>query len=142
MKKIAILVVEDNRLLREGITAIISKQQDLKVTAAIGDCVKALKIIRETEPQIVLLDLGLRNQNSLQLIKILKKEFQKIKVIVMDLTPLQENVLIFIKAGVSGFILKDANVDDFLKTIRSVASGEKVLPPYLTHFSPRLLIML
>ena len=133
MKKISILVIEDNRLLREGIVAMLDKQRDLKVSAAFGDCTKALQFISKSKPNIVLLDLGLRNQNSLQLVKALRKNFHKIKVIVMDLVPLQEDVLIFIQAGVSGFILKDATVEDFLRTIRSVASGAKILPPHLTE---------
>lgn len=133
MKKISILLIEDNRLLREGIVAMLDKQRDLKVSAAFGDCTKALQFISKSKPNIVLLDLGLRNQNSLQLVKALRKNFHKIKVIVMDLVPLQEDVLIFIQAGVSGFILKDATVEDFLRTIRSVASGAKILPPHLTE---------
>jgi len=112
---------------------MIEEQKDLKVLAAFGDCTKALQSIRKFQPGIVILDLGLRNQNSLQLVKILKKDFQKIKVIVMDLVPLQEDVLVFVQAGVSGFILKDATVNDFLHTIRSVAGGAKVLPPRLTE---------
>jgi len=133
MKKISILVIEDNRLLRDGLSAMIGEQKDLKVLAAFGDCIKALQFIRKSQPNIVLLDLGLRNQNSLQLVKILKKDFKKIKVIVMDLVPLQEDVLIFVQAGVSGFILKDATVKDFLRTIRLVSGGAKVLPPRLTE---------
>jgi DNA-binding NarL/FixJ family response regulator len=133
MKKISILVIEDNRLLREGLTAMIGEQQDLRVTKALADCEKALQCIRESEPNIVLLDLGLRNQNSLQLAKELKKDFKKVKVIVMDLVPSEEDILLFIQAGVSGFVLKDATVDDFLKTIRSVAGGTKVLPPHLAE---------
>ena len=133
MKKISILVIEDNRLLRDGLSAMIGEQKDLKVIAAFGDCTKALQFIRKSQPNMVLLDLGLRNQNSLQLVKILKKDFKKIKVIVMDLVPLQEDVLIFVQAGVSGFILKDATVNNFLHTIRAVAGGAKVLPPRLTE---------
>lgn len=133
MKKISILVIEDNRLLRDGLSSMIREQKDLKILAAFGDCAKALQFIRKSQPGIVLLDLGLRNQNSLELVKILKKDFKKIKVIVMDLVPLQEDVLIFVQAGVSGFILKDATVKDFLHTIRSVAGGAKVLPPPLTE---------
>ena len=133
MKKISILLIEDNRLLREGLSSMITEQNDLRILAAFGDCQKALQFIRKSQPGIVLLDLGLRNQNSLQLVKILKKEFQKIKIIVMDLVPLQEDVLIFVQAGVSGFILKDATVNDFLHTIRSVAGGSKILPPRLTE---------
>ena len=132
MKKIQIVVIEDNLLLREGITTMIKEQHDLKVTAAFGDCSKAIQSIRESQPNIVLIDLGLRNQNSLNLAKVLKKDFQKIKIIMMDLVPLQEDLLEFVQAGVSGFILKEATVDDFLKTIRSVAGGAKALPSNLT----------
>ena len=133
MKKISILVVEDNRLLREGLTSMINEQNDLKVAASFGDCTKAKQYIQNNQPTILLLDLGLRNQNSLQLVKELKKDFQKIKIIVMDLVPLQEDLLVFVQAGVSGFILKEATVEDFLKTIRSVASGNNILPPNLAE---------
>lgn len=133
MKKISILVIEDNRLLRDGITSMIGEQNDLKVVAAFGDIAKSLKFIRESAPNLVLLDLGLPNHNSLQLVKILKKDFPKVKIVVMDLVPLHEDLLIFVQAGVSGFILKEATVNDFLKTLRSVASGENILPPNLAE---------
>jgi DNA-binding NarL/FixJ family response regulator len=84
------------------------------------------------KPNIILLDLGLRNQNSLQIVKLSKENFPEIKIIVMDLIPLQADVLEFVGAGASGFILKDASIADFLKTIRSVYQGHQVLPPHLT----------
>jgi DNA-binding NarL/FixJ family response regulator len=133
MRKIRLLVVEDNRLLREGITAMIEEQPDLKVVAAFGDCTKALQSISISKPNVMLLDLGLRNQNSLQVVKTVKENFTGVGIIIMDLIPLASDVLDFIKAGVSGFILKDATTDDFLKTIRYVAQGEKVLPQHLTE---------
>ncbi len=111
---------------------MIQEQPDLKVTGAFGDCTKALKFVRQSPPNIVLLDLGLRNQNSLNIAKQLKSEFQKVKVIMMDLVPSQEDLLIFVQEGVAGFILKEATVDDFLKTIRTVAGGAKALPSNLT----------
>jgi DNA-binding NarL/FixJ family response regulator len=67
----------------------------------------------------------------LNFVKSLKNENHEIKVIVMDLVPIQEDILRFVEAGVSGFILKDATIAEFTKTIRSVAGGEKVLPPNL-----------
>ena len=106
MKKISILVIEDNRLLRDGISTMIGEQSDLKVVAAFGEIAKALKFITETPPNIVLLDLGLPANNSLQLVKVLKKDFQKIKIIAMDLVPLQEDLLIFVQAGVQVLFLK------------------------------------
>jgi two-component system, NarL family, response regulator DegU len=132
LKKILLLVIEDNRLLREGISAMIKEQPDMKVSAAIGTGENILEKINTLKPNIALLDLGLRNQNSLEIVKSVKKKFSGTKIIAMDLVPVHEEILEFVQAGVSGFILKDATVHDFLKTIRSVAEGNKVLPNNLT----------
>jgi two-component system, NarL family, nitrate/nitrite response regulator NarL len=132
MKRIAILVIEDNRLLRDGIEVIIKKQSDMHVVSTVGNGENILLILKKLKPDIVLLDLGLRNQNSLQIVKLSKENFPETKIIVMDLIPLQADVFEFVEAGVSGFILKDASITEFLKTIRSVYSGAQVLPPHLT----------
>jgi DNA-binding NarL/FixJ family response regulator len=132
MKKISILVIEDNRLLREGISEMLKKQPDMHVVATVDNGENILLMMGKLNPNIVLLDLGLRNQNSLQVVKLVKKHFQETKIIVMDLIPLQADVFEFVQAGVSGFILKDANVAKFIKTIRLVYQGAQVLPPNLT----------
>ena len=132
VKKISILLIEDNRLLREGISAMLKKQPDMNVIATFGNGENILVEVAKRKPNIVLLDLGLRSQSSLKIVKLIKKQFEAIKIIVMDLIPLQTDVLEFVQAGVSGFILKDANITDFYKTIRSVFEGAQVLPPHLT----------
>ena len=131
MPKIRVLLIEDNRLLREGITSMLNEQPDIRVISATGNG-DALDKARQIKPQVVLLDLGLRNQNSLRIAELIKKDFPKAEIVVMDLIPVQAEVVEYVKAGVSGFILKDATIDDFLHTIRSVAKGKKVLPPSLT----------
>lgn len=131
MTKIRVLLIEDNRLLREGIAAMLNEQPDIRVVAATGNG-DALEKAKKIKPQVVLLDLGLRHQNSLRVAELIKKEYPKAEIVVMDLIPVQAEVVEFVKAGVSGFILKDATIDDFLHTIRSVAEGNKVLPPPLT----------
>jgi DNA-binding NarL/FixJ family response regulator len=132
MKNIRLLLIEDNRLLREGITALIKKQSDMTVVSTVGNGENILEIIGKQKPNIVLLDLGLRSQNSLLVVKLVKKNFSGTKIIIMDLIPMQADVFDFVHAGVSGFLLKDASVKDFLKTIRSVAKGLQILPPNLT----------
>jgi DNA-binding NarL/FixJ family response regulator len=132
MKKIKILLIEDNRLLREGISALLKKQPDMNVVSTVGNGENILTLVGKFKPNIVLLDLGLRNQNSLQVVKLIKANFQNTKIIVMDLIPLQTDVFEFVQAGVSGFMLKDISVAEFLKTIRSVFEGAQVLPPHLT----------
>jgi DNA-binding NarL/FixJ family response regulator len=132
MKKIKILLIEDNRLLREGLTAMLKKQNDMNLAVTVGNGENIMNIMSRHKPDIMLLDLGLRQRNSLHLVKLVKKNFSNTKVIMMDLIPMQADVFEFVQAGVSGFILKDATVNDFLNTIRSVASGLRVLPSNLT----------
>ena len=131
-RKIRVLLIEDNRLLREGLTVMLKKQQDIDVVATVGNGENILVILRKYKPEVLLLDLGLRDRSSLNLVKVVKKNSPGAKIIVMDLIPMQADVFEFVQAGVSGFILKDATVIDFLKTIRSVAKGSQVLPPNLT----------
>jgi DNA-binding NarL/FixJ family response regulator len=131
-KKINVLVIEDNRLLRDGITTMINEQPDLKVIATIGERDNTVSKIFKYKPDVVLIDLGLRTQNSLEVVESVKKKSSDIKIIVMDLLPVQSDILDFVKAGASGFILKNAMVHEFLKTIRLVAAGEKVLPSHMT----------
>jgi two-component system NarL family response regulator len=131
MKKITILLVEDNRLLRDGISSILEKQSDMHVAASVGDGKDISEIISKQKPGIVLLDLGLGKHNSFSIVKLIREISPETKIIILDLIPLQADVFEFVQAGVSGFILKDANVAEFLETIRSVSAGEKVLPSNL-----------
>jgi DNA-binding NarL/FixJ family response regulator len=132
LKKIRLILIEDNRLLREGICAMLKKEADISVVASFDDSDFVLDKINELKAEIVLLDIGLANQNSLELVKSVIEKYPQINIIIMDLVPIHEDILVFIETGVSGFILKDATVEEFTNTIRVVASGEKVLPPTLT----------
>lgn len=111
---------------------MLNDQPDIRATAASGNG-DALEKAKTVKPQVVLLDLGLRSQNSLRIAETIKKRHPNAEIVVMDLIPVQAEVIEFVKAGVSGFILKDATIDDFLHTIRSVAEGKKVLPPPLAE---------
>ena len=132
MKNIRMLLIEDNRLLREGIISIINEHEDLKAGTAHGTNKTIYNKIESYKPAVILLDIGLRNQSSLHLVKYIKKTYPDIHIVAMDLIPAQNDIYEFVKTGVSGFILKDATVNEFVKTIRTVAKGEKVLPPPLT----------
>jgi DNA-binding NarL/FixJ family response regulator len=133
MKEIRLLLIEDNRLLREGIVAMLKSQPDINIVAASPNSEDTVVKLRQLKPDVIILDLGLQSQNSLAIVEIIKKDFGKAKVIIMDLAPVQGDIAQFVKAGASGFILKDATLDDFLTTIRNVAKGKDVLPPYLTN---------
>jgi DNA-binding NarL/FixJ family response regulator len=130
--KISLLFIEDNRLLREGLTAMVNKEPDLEVVGALGSRDSFLERIQATAPVITLVDSTLSGRSSLDVVETIRKRFPRVKLIVMDLFPSQADVLEFVTAGVTGFLLKDATCEEFLKTVRAVASGMSVLPPTLT----------
>ena len=127
---ISVALIEDNRLVREGITALLNQLPDFDVVAAGSSADTAL--LRDVTPHVVLLDLGLRNGDSLRMAERVKKEFPEAKVIVMDLLPVHEEIVEYVNAGVEGFIMKDATLEELAATIRSVAGGVNVLPPQMT----------
>jgi len=132
LPKIRILLVEDNRILRDGITAVIKKQKDFIINAVSDGGHTVAAMTRKLKPHVVLLDLGLENQNSLEIVEKLKKEFPGIKIIGMGLAPAQTDIVECVQAGADGFILKDAKVSDVIYTIREVAAGKTVLPNTMT----------
>jgi two-component system nitrate/nitrite response regulator NarL len=129
---ILVLVIEDNRLVRDGLAALLDAQPDFKVVAAAEGANVGLLQLHETKPHVVLVDATLGNHDSRRVVESVRKTAPEARVIVMDLLPAQEDVIEFIKAGAHGFIVRDATVEDFVRTIRSVAEGADVVPPALT----------
>lgn len=127
---ITVAIIEDNRLVREGMTDMLNALPDVKVVLAATSLDSAL--LKEARPRVVLLDVGLQDKNSLRLAEAVMQDMTDARVIVMDLLPAHEEIAQFVNVGVAGFILKDATFDDFVGTIRSVADGARVLPPRMT----------
>jgi DNA-binding NarL/FixJ family response regulator len=127
---ITVAIIEDNRLVREGMTDMLNELPDVRVVLAATSLETSM--LKETNPRVVLLDVGLQDKNSLRLAEAVKKEMAEARVIVMDLLPVHEEIAEFVNAGVAGFILKDATFEDFVGTIRSVADGARVLPATMT----------
>lgn len=127
---ITVAIIEDNRLVREGMVAMLNDLADVKVVLAATSLETAM--LKDANPRVVLLDVGLQDRSSLRLAETVQKEMADARVIVMDLLPAHEEIAQFVNAGVAGFILKDATFDDFVGTIRSVADGARVLPPRMT----------
>lgn len=132
MAKTRILLIEDNPILRDGITVMLNDQPDLKVVATIGSGNNVLLKARATKPNVILLDVGLKDINEISIVGSVRRNLPNAKVIGMGFIPSQSDIVEFVEAGASGFILKDATIKEFIGTIRSVAQGVKILPPTLT----------
>jgi DNA-binding NarL/FixJ family response regulator len=131
-KRIRVLVIEDNRLLRDGLAALLDAQPDVKVVAAAEGPDAGLLRVQETKPHVVLVDASLANHSSHRFVQNVRTTAPEARVIVMNLLPVEEAVVEFVKAGATGLVAKGAQVDDLLATVRSVADGGKVVHPPLT----------
>jgi two-component system response regulator DevR len=127
---ITVAIIDDNRLVREALAVILNELADVR---AITSAVANTTFLTETKPDVWLLDVSLRDQESLEVAAILLAETPEARIIVMDIIPVHEDIMEFVNAGVSGFVLKDSTFEDFVHAIRSVAAGEKVLPPRMTQ---------
>jgi two-component system nitrate/nitrite response regulator NarL len=130
---ISLVLIDDNRLLREGIAAMLHDQPGFRVLAASADIDEALEQVRAAKPNVVLIDFGLADHDSLALTEQVRLEVPDARVIIMGLLPAQEEVAAFVRAGARGFIMKDASFEAFFTTIRAVADNEEVLPSELTN---------
>jgi DNA-binding NarL/FixJ family response regulator len=129
-RSVPVFLVEDNRLLRDGLTALLNAQ-GLSVVATARSGEEALREIARVQPQLILLDSALGDRDVGRFVKEIRQVFPEVKVIVMGLLPAREDFVELIKAGASGFILKDATIEEFVATILSVADGFSVLPSLL-----------
>jgi len=129
-KRIRVLVIEDNRLVRDGLAALLDAQPDFKVVASAEGPDAGLLRVQETKPHVVLVDASLGNHSSHGFVESIRTTAPEARVIVMNLLPVEEDVVDFVKAGATGFVAKRARIDDLVATVRSVAGGAKVvLPP-------------
>jgi DNA-binding NarL/FixJ family response regulator len=129
---ISLVLIDDNRLLREGLATMLRSQPGFTVLVASADFDEALGKVREARPDVVLLDLGLEDHDSVALTAKVHDDVPTARVIVMGLLLLEEDVATYVRAGASGFIMKDASFGEFFETIRAVAGGVQVLPEALT----------
>jgi DNA-binding NarL/FixJ family response regulator len=123
---IAIALVEDNRVVREGLAALLGAVPGFSVVHAAASL--DLAAIQKARANVLLLDMSLENGDSLEAARRFASELPEARIVVMDLLPAHEDIRDFVAAGVAGFVLKDASVDDLTETITAVASGANVLP--------------
>ena len=129
MKKIRILVVEDQHVVREGLVAILSFQSDIEVVGEAPDGIQAVEIARKTRPDVILLDMVMPKQDGLITIPKLKLAVPEARILVLSSFAESDRVYQAIKAGALGYMLKDTTRVQLLQAIRDVATGQAQLQP-------------
>jgi len=132
-KRISVVLLDDNPSARKRVVARIHAQPGFQVLAASAGTAAALRKVRETKPDLVLLNLRREGADSLTMAGALHGGAPESRLVIMGMEPLQGDLMSYVRAGVAGFIMANASFDRFLSTIDSVARGVPVLPVELTN---------
>jgi two-component system NarL family response regulator len=131
-KPIRILVVDDHHVVRSGLAASLGLEDDLTVIAEAGDSEEAQAQFRKHQPDIVLMDLRLPGANGTAATAALRREWPDARVLMFTTFDGDEDVYRAMQAGALGYLLKSAPREELLRAIRTVAAGERFLPPELS----------
>ena len=129
MKKIRVLIVEDQAIVREGLAAILSYQTDIEVVGQAKDGIEAVEMLDGAQPDVILLDLVMPRQDGLTTIPMLKERLPGVHILVLTSFADNDRVYQAIKFGAQGYMLKDATHTQLLQGIRDVAQGLSTLYP-------------
>lgn len=133
MKDIRILLADDHNVLRQGIAQLLDLQPDMQVVAEASDGREAVQLARTHQPTVALIDINMPEMDGVEVTRILGKEFPELGMIILTMYKRQDFIFEAIKAGASGYLLKEVEIDELLAAVRSVASGEAVIDPALAN---------
>jgi two-component system response regulator NreC len=124
MSKIRVLIADDHALVREGISAFLTFTEDMEVVAEASDGLEAIEKVKQFKPDVVLMDISMPKLGGLEATVELKKMDPDIKILVLTQYDDKEYISRFLKAGVSGYLLKKAVGSELISAIRAVSRGE------------------
>ncbi len=129
MAKIRVLVVDDHTIVRDGICALLALTGDIEVIGEATNGSEALKMVKELNPDVVIMDIAMPIMGGLEATRRINKEFSRIKILVLTQHDDKEYVFSVIESGASGFISKAAASSELVSGIRAVYRGDSYLSP-------------
>lgn len=131
--KIKVLLVDDHTVVLKGLAFFLSTQEDLELVGEANNGKEALVKVGETNPYVILMDLYMPEMDGVEATAYIKKEYPNVKVIVLTSFSDQAHVLPALRAGASGYILKDVEPDQLVEAIRSAYKGNIQLHPDIAN---------
>ncbi|ROR95845.1 LuxR family two component transcriptional regulator [Salana multivorans] len=140
---IRVLLVDDQALLRTGFRLVLEAVEDIEVVGEAGDGAAAEQMARALEPDVILMDVRMPGRNGIEATQAITQALPSTRVLILTTFDLDEYAFAGLRAGASGFLLKDTKPADLIEVIRVVASGDAVVSPRITRrmlelFSDRL----
>jgi DNA-binding NarL/FixJ family response regulator len=132
MRKIRVLIAEDHTIVRQGLSALLRSESDIEVVGEACDGVEATDMAKKLTPDVVLMDIAMRNLNGLDATRAIKKLFPSMKVLVLTMYDNEEIIFQILKAGASGYLIKDSAMTDLVSALRAIHQGDSYLSPSIS----------
>lgn len=123
------LIADDHGLVRAGIRALLEKQLSMEVVDEASNGREALRLVKEHQPDVVLMDIAMPELNGLEVIRQLAKDFPEVRCIILSMHADEEHVWQALQAGAAGYLVKGGSLAELELAIKSVANGETYLSP-------------
>jgi len=130
---IRVIIVDDHPVVRRGLKQIIAAEQDMQVVGEAENAREAIRIIREIACDAVVLDITLPDGSGLDVLIQLKSERPTLPVLIMSIHEEEQYALRVLKAGASGYLMKNSIPEELIKAIRKIASGGKYISPSIAE---------
>lgn len=128
-KSIRIFIADDNCLLLEGLVSMLEEQEHLTVVGTASCGREAVEEIARLRPEVALIDIGMPDKDGLEVTKTLHQALPQLKIIILGLVDLTDEIMACIEAGASGYVLKESSFEYLVQTIRSVYRNEAFCSP-------------
>lgn len=133
MSKLRILIADDHRMVREGLRMALEIEQDFEVVGEAGEGSEAVRLAKELNPDVVLMDVGMPGMNGIDACQEIRNFQSKIKVLMLTASDDAESVSASLVAGAQGYFLKIGGSEELVKAVRSVGNGQSILDPIITR---------
>jgi two-component system response regulator DegU len=130
-----VLIADDERLFRQSLRVLLETAKDLKVVAEAADGQEAVVKARATAPDIALLDVRMPKMDGIKAAKLISSVSPRTKILMLSIHDDDAKIVSAIKAGATGYILKDTDRDDFIQIVRHTHAGRVHASPYLAHLT-------
>lgn len=134
-----VLIVDDEALVRAGLSALLSSVESLRVVGTAGNGAQAVALCRRHRPDVVLMDLRMPLMDGIEATALIARELPDIRVLVVTTFDTDDEILAALDAGASGYVVKDTPPEQLIEAVRVVAAGESLLSPRVTS---RIIAML